>query len=241
MLKLVRAEMLKLRKSTGFGVLLLSSLLSGIFLGCFFLTDDMLSGGLDGFNQSMDAVQADIIFLSLFAAFFIANEFSNRTIGASIMGGHSRSKILLSKILVFFLGSIPILLAMPAFITAILTIVKGFGAPLTESVIMYLIRTFTVYILGGLALAACCALLAFIVRNAGGTIGAGIGILITLFYLTLFEPLSLVTRYTFMWQLSHITTFNMAESIFLPVCVTIITIVLTTLISAAVFKKTDLK
>ena len=240
MRKLVRAETLKLRKSASYWILLSAAAVIGLFLGCFFLTSDDLAGGLDGFNQAMDAIQADTILMSLFAAFFISSEFSNRTIGAGIVGGHSRSKILLSKISVFFLGALPILLAIPFFITAVLTIVNGFGVPITADVIAYLVRTVILYLLGGVAMAVCCALIAFIVRNVGGTIGVGVIFLIMLFFFTLFKPLDSVTRFLFMWQLTHITTLTAADSFF-SFGVVVITILLITFISAAVFRKADLK
>jgi ABC-type transport system involved in multi-copper enzyme maturation permease subunit len=241
MINLIRAEMLKLRKTSGYWVLLLSAMLLGIFLGVFFLTDDRRIGGLDGFNESMDAVQADIIFLSLFAAFFISSEFTNRTIGAGIVGGHTRRRILLSKTLVSFLGSLPILFVIPVFITAVTTIVNGFGTPLNAEVIAYLVRTSVLYLLGGIAMSGCCVLIAVIIRNIGGTIGVGIGALIGLFYLTGIKPLAPVSKFIFIWHLNNITTLNGTGSVLFSGVVLIANILITVFISLTVFAKSDLK
>ena len=240
MRKQIRAELLKLRKSSGFVSLILSMLGIGAALGFVFLSAFEPVSGLEAFNRGIMGVEINIIVISIFAALFICGEFENRTIGTSLFCGRSRWSVLLAKISVYFVGVAILVTVFLAAITMIVTIRNGFGYELSADMVEYLVRTFALYVLGRLALASFCAMLAFIIRNYIGTIGVGICLSISLLFLIMQGPQDIV-KFTFMWQLAKILLLNGAQDILLSALVYVANIALLVFIAHFAFKKADIK
>ena len=240
MLNQIRAELLKLRKSFGFLTLFLSMLGIGALLAFIFLSASEPISGLEAFDRGVMTVEISIIAISIFAAIFICGEFENRTIGTSIFCGRSRWSVLLAKIIVYFVGVVILATGFLAVITIFLTIRSGFGSELTPDVLAYLGRTFALYLLGRLALASFCAMLAFIIRNVIGTIGVGVCLSIALIFLAMQGPQDIV-KYTFMWQLCKILFLNGTQEILLSVLVSAANMALMVFVAHFMFKKVDLK
>ena len=207
MLKQIRAEFLKLRKSYGFLTLLFFMVGIGASLAFIFLSASDTVSGLEAFNRGVMAVEINIIMISIFAAIFISGEFENRTIGTSVFCGRSRWSVLLAKIIVYFIGVIVIVTGFLAVLTIIVKTRNGFGSELTADEAVYLLRIFALYLLGRLALASFCAMLGFIIRNVIGTIGVGICLSISLLFLSVQGPQDVV-KFTFLWQLRNILFLN---------------------------------
>jgi ABC-2 type transport system permease protein len=240
MRKQIRAELLKLRKSSGFLSLLLSMLGIGVALGFVFLSAFEPVSGLEAFNRGIMAVEINIIVISIFAALFICGEFENRTIGTGLFCGRSRWSILLAKISVYFIGVAILVTVFLAAITMIVTVRNGFCAELTADVAQYLVRVFALYVLGRLALASFCAMLAFIIRNYIGTIGVGICLSISLIFLIMQGPQDIV-KFTFMWQLRNILFLNGTQDVLLSALVSVVNMALMLLVAHFAFKKVDIK
>jgi len=240
MLKQIRAELLKLRKSFGFLTLLFSMLGIGVLLAFIFLSASEPVSGLDAFNRGVMTVEISIIVISIFTAIFICGEFENRTICTSIFCGHNRWSILLAKVAVYFIGTAILATVFLTAITVIVTVRNGFGSELTAYVALYLVRTFALYLLGRLALAGFCAMLGFIVRNVIGTIGVGVCLSTALIFLAMQGPQDIV-KFTFMWQLCKILFLNGTQDILLSALVSVVNIALMMFAAYFVFRKADLK
>ena len=240
MRKQIGAELLKLRKSSGFLSMLLTMFGIGVALGFVFLSAVEPVSGLEAFNRGIMAVEINIIVISIFAALFICGEFENRTIGTSIFCGRSRWGILLAKISVYFIGVIILVTVFLAAITITVTVKNGFGSDLTADVARYLARTFALYVLGRLALASFCAMLAFIIRNYIGTIGVGICLSISLLYLVMQGPQDIV-KFTFMWQSAKILLLNGVLDTLLSALVYMANIALLVFVAHFAFKKVDIR
>jgi len=240
MLKQIRAELLKLRKSLGFLSLLLSMLGVGAALAFVFLSASEPVSGLEAFNRGIMAVEINIIVISIFAAIFICGEFENRTIGTSLFCGRSRWSILLTKIIVYFVGVAILVTGFLAVLTTIVTIRNGFGSELTADGVIYIVRTFALYLLGRLTLASFCAMLGLIIRNYIGTIGVGICLSISLIFLVMQGPQDIM-KFTFMWQLAKILFLNGTQDILLSALVYVANMALMMFVAHFVFRKADLK
>ncbi|MDR1693523.1 MAG: ABC transporter permease [Oscillospiraceae bacterium] len=208
--KLIAAECFKLRKSVGYKVLLLCALGFGLlsgFMTTFFIQDILpaeidIGGLINGslmLSTMMIDPQTNSILLSIFAAVFLCVEFSDRTYGMALYSGASRTRILLSKLVVYLLASLPIIVLGPAGATLIATARNGFGA-VPDTLLLLCLR----FLLASLAIAGFSAMIAMLVKNTGGTIGANIGIMMGLTVLNAFPKLEPVTRYSFMYQATRI-------------------------------------
>jgi len=240
MRKQIRAELLKLRKSSGFLSLLITMFGIGVALGFVFLSAFEPVSGLEAFNRGIIGVEINIIVISIFAALFICGEFENRTIGTSLFCGRSRWSVLLAKISVYFIGVAILVTVFLAAITMIVTVRNGFGSELTSDMVAYLVRTFALYLLGRLALASFCAMLAFIIRNYIGTIGVGICLSISLLFLVMQGPQDIV-KFTFMWQMAKILLLDGAQDILLSALVYVANIALLVFVAHFAFKKVDIR
>lgn len=237
--RLIKAEFLKLSKSMGYKVLLLCSVGMGVLVGGMFMLVDlgMEMNGRLMFLQIISETQTQAVLASIFAAVFVCNEFSNRTFGIGVMSGCSRLNLLLSKAVVYIVGLLPIVLIYPIVGTVITVIDKGFGEMNSEIWGQLGLTTF-LFVMGIIAMGSFCFMLAILVKNIGGTIGAGIGLLLVLILTGQFAPLSPVMKFAFTYQLAQITQ---PDSLALFYAVISATIVLTLIISRIIFEKYELK
>lgn len=236
--RLIKAEFLKLSKSMGYKVLLLCDFVLCAITGLFMMDIEM--GMPDGYSSFMSALvdtQVVMTFSVIFASVFICNEFANRTFSISLFSGCSRRKILLSKIIVFLIGILPFILIEPFVTGTMVTISKGFG-DFDSQILAELIQTTFLFILGGLAIGSICAMLAVLIKNIGGTIGAGLGIMLVMELLPIAPKAEFLAKLMVSYQIKLLP--NM-ESYGQFLAVTIATFVVTLVASVFIFKKAELK
>jgi hypothetical protein len=242
--KQIRAELLKLRKSFAFLVLLFVS----IGLGALLST---ASGrmGLEMYETALMGGELSVIVVSIFSALFIGSEFENRTIGTSVCCGNSRLRVLLSKLIVLSLGVIILMTVFPATMTLIATLKNGFFSdtlqlqiltPAPSDIASYLVRTFPLYLLSRLCLTAFCAMLAYFIRNVVGAIGVGVSLSILLIILAMRGPQDIM-KFTFTWQMAHLLTFNTQQEILTSILISLANIAFMLFAAHSIFKKADLK
>jgi len=238
--KLIKAEFLKLSKSLGFKILILCSLGAGVLVGILLLTYEMPAevSGYNVYLQSLVDTQLHGILTSVFVAVFLCNEFVNRTFGMSLFSGCPRRSVLFSKIIVFLVGLLPVLFAESLSVTVITTIIRGFGVDLNVETWKYLIRTTLLYILGNAAMGGFCVILAILIKNIGGTIGAGIGFILVIAVLNGYEKFEPVMKFTFLYQLNQVVDL---KSYGLFIMVSVVTLVVTLITSLIIFEKSELK
>jgi|GEM_PF-3050595 len=244
MLKQLRAELLKLRKSFGFWVLCLMVIGFGAFLA-------MAGGrmGLEAYETSLMGGELSVIVVSVFSALFICAEFDNRTIGTSVCCGNSRWRVLLSKIIVLFVGVVILMTVLPVTMTGLSTIKNGFFSaslqlqtftPSPSDIGDYLVRTFALYLLSRLGLAAFCAMIAYMIRNVVGAIGAGAALSILLLVLAMRGPQDIM-KFTFMWQMANLLSLNSLQDVLFSALVSVANMALMLFAAHFIFKKADLK
>lgn len=228
MKELIRAEVLKLSRSLGYRVLLLCALCVGLLMGGAFILLANIEFGYRGYGGSPGGFMMDIfgmnghfvyinalsdlqvpaILISVFAALFVSSEFGNRTHALGIQNGCTRQGILLAKAIVFLVGVLPLVFTIPFVSALTMSIFEGFGTPLNAETLLGLIQYTALFFLGHITLASICFLLAILTKNVIGTIGAGVGIFLTLGFLsqlaTFLESVESVMRFIFVHQLGQL-------------------------------------
>ncbi len=131
--RLLKAELLKMKESRGFHVLLLLSVVFGA-ISSTGASSDLPDAGMSGyhffFHQFLDLRLLMFVFAGVWSGVFIGEDFSSRSIQAAIACGHSRFSILLGKSISYMLG-ISILSTVHVLVaTTIHTILHGFGTEL---------------------------------------------------------------------------------------------------------------
>ncbi len=258
MYNLIKADFFKLRKALSYKILLivevaLCLLLVGMMIYAannleipegVTISGDLSMSGFDGFLSSLTQVQFNITYLSIFAALFICSDFTNRTIVGALSTGHSRISVIFSKLIVYLVGAVGLLLVMPVLMTLLLTIINGFGRELTGELIGFMVRSSALYLLQNLAMACFCALLAYIFKSIGPVVGSAIGslmILNILAQLNINETFTNILKLTFIWQAQFFVKLEQTGDILLCVAVGVLTILITTAAGYLCFKRTDLK
>ena len=251
--RLVKAEFLKLSKSLGFKILILCGIAVGLLIGVIFafmpmptdIPEELVAAtaaitqltGIDAFLMEIASVGNVGIFAGVFVALFIGSEFSHRTFGLSIMAGCSRISLFLAKFIVFFVGLLVVMLVYPIALAIFMGIVNGFGE-FNAEVWTHLARTMGLLLLGYTALAGFCAMIATLIKNVGGTIGASLGILVILGSIVAIPNLSSVMRFTFVYQIAQVAQ---PSSMLMYIAVCAGTFLITMAVSVLTFKKTELK
>lgn len=235
--RLIKAEFLKLSKSLGYKVLLLCAAGMGVLVG-FLMLDTMWDmNGSRAYLSILSESQVYAVFASIFAGVFICGEFTNRTFGVSVFSGCPRLSILLAKTAAFVVGLLSILFTYPMVSAAITTTRKGFGALNAELLSQLGSATF-LFIFGGAAMGGLCFMLAMLIKNIGGTIGACLGALIGLATIAEIQKFQPIMKYTFLYQFAQVTQ---PESMALYYLVIFSTIALSLIVSAFIFEKSELK
>lgn len=235
--RLIKAEFLKLSKSLGYKVLLLSAAGMGVLIGFLMLDTMWDTNGSRAYLSILEESQVYAVFASVFAGVFICGEFSNRTFGVSVFGGCPRLSILLAKAAVFVVGLLSISFTYPLISAAITTTRKGFGILNAELLSRLGWATF-LFIFGVAAMGSFCFMLAMLIKNIGGTIGACLGTLIGIATIAEVQKFQPVMKYTFLYQIAQVTQ---PESLTLYYAVISSTIMLALIASRIIFERAELK
>ncbi len=245
--KLILAELMKLRKSTGYKVLFLCALGLGLFVSAMttYIVNDFIAQaeipGLDNLNITTNGYmmfltlvndpQTNVILISIFAAIFICGEFSDRTYGVTLYSGVSRWKVLLSKILTYMAAILPMIFIYP--VSGMLVAASRYGFGTAPSGLPWICLRL---ILAFAAVASFCVLISVLIKNVGGVIGACIGGTMVLSLLNAFQRLEPVTKFSFMYQITRIQTGG-----FLFAGVMTVTAVVAIVLSLLLFERAELK
>ena len=243
--KLIKAECLKLLRLRSYRLILVCAAVVGVMIGYLSLNvpDYELAGEYslkNGYNIYMSAlinIEIFMFFFLVFAVLFICNEFSNRNFGISLFNGCSRWRVLLAKSIVYLAGGIPVFLTIPLMAGITGTINIGFG---DVNMLMWivLIQKTLLAGLGNLSMGALCFLLAILIKDASGTICAGIILLKAVdISKELFGVVNL-EKLTFQYQMRSLLQL---DSFWMFIAVTVSTLVISLGVSTVVFQKTELK
>lgn len=172
---LVRAEFYRLRHDKSFWALL------GIVVAAYML---MLTGGhhleVPGRevlgNIMGGRAAAAVVIASVYGGLYMGRDFEARTFSLPVETGHSRSSVLLSKAIVFFLAFDALVLFFPALAVAWCTIANGWGAPPSPIETISILGVFAALALLGASIAATALVAACCFRTPGPTVGIPVAI-----------------------------------------------------------------
>ena len=237
--KLIHSELLKLMKSTAYRVLVICAFALGILMFVSVILSAQNINGLDLLSQTFSD-QGQVVLIIFFAAMFICGEYTNRTAGLAIFGGHYRRDILLAKAIVSAVASCVLVIIYPIVCTALVSYKYGFGDAINASMASYMARAILLYMFGGAGMACFFTALAVLIKNTGGVIGASLGAVFLWMILGNIPVFAPVMKFTLLMQLSQVALINTAWQTILYLVITAATIIATVLAAAVIFKKSEL-
>ena len=177
MLNLVKVKLKKLGRMNTYRIMLLLvtviSVISAYSQGADYAIEAVTSGMTAFSNVFRDVI---MVFASaILAGLFIGADFQNRSLRMNIVYGHSRMSVLMAKAIVYFIAATLLQAIYPIISTAQATIAFGWGAPVTTATVLYILRTFALWMLLNIGTISFFVLSAFICRDIGLTIGMSVG------------------------------------------------------------------
>lgn len=207
MSNLIQAELLKLRQNnifkvlTGFAIFGAFSYIILLYLTSRNLIDvgmvppgqDFNKTGIKAFSETtFNDPQLLLFVLSIFAGFFISNDYRSGAIKNAIISGNSRIRIYVAKLFIYIVG-IYIFMTLFTLISTIgTTVLFGIGEITEGNVFLYMARTYLLYLLQLGSFAAIIAMLAFFVEESGKAIT-----LCIVLFLVIMATVDIISKYIF--------------------------------------------
>ncbi|HDK7166957.1 ABC transporter permease [Clostridium sporogenes] len=169
---LIRGEFYKIRKSKYFiGMIFLALGASSFLINSFDVNAKSLikisseiPNGMHSIRDAFEWIPGTSFIFALFAAEFIAKDLKNN-MSKSFIYGYKRSKVILSKLIVFIISSLFLQLIYTTILVTYVSINYGFGEALNYSTILYLIRVIIIGIMYNVATISIVAMIAIITKN----------------------------------------------------------------------------
>lgn len=246
MLNLLRAEFHKLKTSKIFWVMMLSGIIEAIAGPSL----SVLLRKMNGENIFLYSfqIQQFLQYMTIIGAFgyFVGTEFQSGSIKNLIAYGHQRRDIIIAKSIAFYTGTVLISFVFPILITLINTAMNGYGRPFNLQAFLLVLRVSFLMTLIFIGMSSIIIMAAFVSKNA---------IVPTALFIALDpvcrfgQALSLKSELikniyskTIFYQLNTATLKNITFYDGLNVAViSVITLVISTTIAIAVFRKADVK
>lgn len=192
MSNLIRGEFYKLRKSKYCIGMILISIFTGLFMMIRFndyterlrISNPKVVNGIYSINYSFECILFTSFIFALFAGEFIAKDLKYN-VSRSFIYGYERSKVILSKLIVFMLFSIFIEFIYTTILAVYTSMNYGFCEALNLSTILYLIRLILIGIMYNAATISIVAMIAVITKSNLYTIVSPI---LFLLFCMIFDP-----------------------------------------------------
>lgn len=242
---MIKAEWLKLAKSSSFRLLLSCTVCFGILMAALVLTGTRRPFGYEALDNYLSTILIHSIVTFAFAAVFINSEFANHTFGISLLCGVPRFKIFLAKFIVFYAGVLLLILVPTAAFSLPVSVANGFGITPLAKGSSYLLSKLFFAATGYAALSAVAFLTAVAVKHNAATIT--IGILGTYSIMVAEANLKNVSFYKYIYicqieSLYQPRSQNLRGEIFsagIYLTVMVITFLLSTVTAAFLFEKSE--
>ncbi|MCS4482982.1 ABC transporter permease [Clostridium botulinum] len=172
MSNLIRGEFYKLRKSKYFiGIILLTVFVSYFLLKNFYSTavsvrnpSSELQNGMYSIEYAFECIWGTSFIFSLFAGEFVAKDLKNN-MNKSFIYGYKRSKVILSKLIVFIISFLFLELIYITILVVHTSIAYGFYKVLNYSTILYLIRLIVIGIMYNVATMSIVFMIAIVTKS----------------------------------------------------------------------------
>lgn len=187
MRNLIKSEFYKLKRVRAFKVMVGLTLLLSISMVFFavFAGDIFRANGLGGlltgsmhYSLGLGNSVLMIFFGSILAGIFICNDFENRSIQEAISAGWSRRSVILSKMIVYFIAMIGVLLLYPVITCVSLSLIFGFGIPVTSEVLLPMLGMLVSMIAIYAATLSIAVFISFVSRKSSTAIICCLGVLL---------------------------------------------------------------
>jgi ABC-type transport system involved in multi-copper enzyme maturation permease subunit len=193
MSNLIRGEWYKLRKSRYFFGMIFLAVIFGIFLTEMWIEDremnptfnDVIKNGAMSIQYAYERISMGSFLFALFGGMFIVNDFNNRNFGRSFSYGFRRSKLILSKLIVYILFSLFLELIYTTVLVIYASNKYGFCEKINANFILYLFSVVVSLILFSIATISIIAAVAVITRS---------------FFITLVLPIIILSSNIFLYK-----------------------------------------
>ncbi|WMM23297.1 ABC transporter permease [Tissierella sp. MB52-C2] len=250
MFNLIKLEFYKLKRQDILKVLLL--IVIGISAFSAFseirilMSDGLRGSGKEGYTNGFRDMF--MLFVSgIFAGFYIGSDFSNKTIQSQLFQGYKRLDIIISKALVFFIGTSIIMLLYPITVSIIYTFKYGWGEPFTITSVLFILRVAALGIILNVGTTSIFVLLAFLCKDIPKTICTcfAFPVLISAISSTLGKAVPVIgdlLRFTTLAQMGSIIDDIILPSTVLTVFLTaMITVIIVISLANLLFAKAEVK
>ncbi|PGM56072.1 ABC transporter permease [Bacillus sp. AFS053548] len=245
---LLKTELYKLKRDRSFRTLLFILILFSLL---YPFTTNIDSASILTLDQyyiyNILSINNDIIKLlpCILAGFFITSEYSNGTMKSIVSSGNSRLRIYFSKLTVFSIGSVFILLILPIFMMTTAALHFDFNGPTNW---MFIFKTYGLLIIYGAAFASVMTIIATIFTDNGKTIG-----FLLMFFALINSILSFIgSKLTFLktiikdsvfMQFPNIYKVNelVHSEVFILISVPILTFIVLGILGSLLFRKKEIK
>ncbi|WP_088013998.1 ABC transporter permease [Gottfriedia acidiceleris] len=245
---LFKTELYKLKKDRSFRTLLCILILFSLLYPFTTNIDSASKLSLDEYYiYNILSINNDIIKLlpCIFAGFFITSEYSNGTMKSIVSSGNSRLRIYFSKLTMFSIGSVIILLILPIFMTTTAAFRFDFNDTTDW---MFIFKTYGLLTIYGAAFASVMTIIATIFTDNGKTIGfllmffalinSLLGFIAT--KLTLLKTIiknSVFMQYPNIYKVNQLDHSEVLTLIFVP----ILTFIVLGILGSLLFRKKEIK
>lgn len=240
MINLIRGEFYKIKRSKYFvGIMFLWALL-GVSISYIIIKEANAHRTVSGINAVVFFLQFQILINFLYAAFagvFVASDFEHNTINMTFTYGYSRSKVILSKIIVYIIYSLLMELVTVVIMGIIFSAVYGFNDFGEINLGLYLIRIIFIELLCSTATTLIIAAVSVISKSIIITLASPV---------VMFIPMLLNNEHIFAFLPYRAATIGIApfapkNTIIISVVSSLVTIFVITMVLRKYLSKLDIK
>lgn len=182
---------------------------------------------------------------AVFAGSYITSAFQERMIQSTVMAGHSRFQVVISKSLTYLVTMFLLILLPVAIATVIFCAFFGLGTPVSGDIISFMIRVIALVMVVNLASMSVCIPISFFAKSVGSSIGINVAIILLWYGMNQSfitdEKISNILSYNTMGQSFLIYGEMTASDIVKAIVVSAVTIVISIAITYMKFSKEELK
>ncbi|GCD10116.1 ABC transporter permease [Clostridium tagluense] len=248
MSNLIRGEFYKLKKSNYFIGIIFLAIGASFFLITVWDKDiqrlqkahsNFLMNGAYSIEYAFEYIIYTSFIFALLGGEFIAKDFKNNNISKSFSYGYRRSKVILSKLIVFIMACLFLEIIYTTILVIHVSIIYGFCEVLNLSTILYLTRVIIIGIMYNIATICIIAMIAMITKSALCTFISPV-----IFFLSVQLSFSKIGTYILLPYVAGrgaISRFALKEDIILGIISSLLTFIITIAVSMLYVRHEDIK
>ncbi len=246
MYNLVKMELYNLKKLKSYKIVLIISLIISMFSIITYSFDPSFKPtGLVTYNNRLWDTPLMMIYAGIFSGLFVGADFNYRTNSLQVARGHSRKSIVLSKLIVYLIGCIPLFLLDITIVTIFYTVRNGWGVTFDITQVIYIIKTLLLSIFLNLSSATVFFMLAYLLKDIAKTsIVSIVGYMLSSVLLGSFGVINKnldIYKYTTFEISRNVSDIVKNSSYTLSIVMGIFTIAMMIFLSVRLFNKAELK